>query len=115
MAVIESLFTGKDNGVHSANIHTRNAVTNRPVTKLYPLEVTNRSDVELIHKENVIEDASDTVTTNRLRCDAAQRARQQIAKWVERIEALRRMLRIVDIIVIHAYTQCRLLVLHNIL
>jgi len=87
MAVVESLVTGKDNGVRSASIRTRNGVTNRPVTKLYPLEVTDRSDVELIHKENVIEVASDTVTTNRPRRDAAQRARQQIAKWVECIEA----------------------------
>ena len=107
MAVVESLVTGKDNGAHSASIRSRNGVTNRPVTKLYPLEVTDKSDVELI-----IEDASDTVTTNRLRRDAAQRARQQIAKWVERIEAPPED---VDIIVIHAYTQCGLFVLCNIL
>ena len=86
MAVVESLITSKDNGVCSAYIRTRNGVTNRPVTKLYPLEVTDRSDVKLIHKENIIEGASDTVTTNCLRRDAAQRARQQIAEWVECIE-----------------------------
>ena len=89
MTVAESLVTGKDNGVCSANIRTRNGVTNRPVTKLYPLEVTDKSNVELIHKENVIKDASDTVTTNHPRRDAAQRERQRIAEWVECIEAPR--------------------------
>ena len=40
LAVIEGLTTGNDGIVHSANIQTKTGVTNRPMLKLYPLEVT---------------------------------------------------------------------------
>ena len=45
LAVVESLITGKDGLVRAANIRTCTGHTNRPITKLYPLEVaaTTRS------------------------------------------------------------------------
>ena len=39
LAVIESLITGKDGLVRAANIRTSTGCTNRPIAKLYPLEV----------------------------------------------------------------------------
>jgi len=50
-------------------------VTNRLVTKLYSLEVPDRSDVQLIYKENVVENTSGTVAINRPTRDAAKLAR----------------------------------------
>jgi len=41
--VIESVVTGNDGRVRSANVSTKNGVTNRPVKKLYTFEV-NDSD-----------------------------------------------------------------------
>ena len=39
LAIIESLITGKDGLVRAANIRTSTGCTNRPIAKLYPLEV----------------------------------------------------------------------------
>ena len=41
LAVIEELLTGNDGLVRAANIRTRNYVTSRPISKLYPLEVSS--------------------------------------------------------------------------
>ena len=78
MAIIESLNMGNDGRVRSANICTGNGTTNRPVTQLYPLEVTDKGDAESIHDEVVTEDSCDQPTSNRPQCAAAQRAREQI-------------------------------------
>lgn len=40
LAVIERLIPGNDGLVRSAVIRTKDGVTNRPIVKLYPLEVT---------------------------------------------------------------------------
>ena len=86
MAVVESLVTGKDGMVRSANIRTKNGMTNRPVTKLYPLELSEHSDVT--HSEG--DQGEHTVTEKgpdepapkaRPQRGAAQRAREQLAKW----------------------------------
>ena len=44
MAVIESLITGADGLVRTANIRTCNGRTNRLITKLYHLEVTAKTN-----------------------------------------------------------------------
>ena len=41
LAIIESLIYGNDGMVRAANIKTSTGYTNRPITKLYPLEVTS--------------------------------------------------------------------------
>ena len=49
--MIEELYPGSDGVVRSVKIRTANGVTNRPVIKLYPLEVDsepNSSDGEVI-------------------------------------------------------------------
>ena len=40
LAVIEELVKGKDRLIRSAVIRTSNGVTNRPIAKLYPMEIT---------------------------------------------------------------------------
>ena len=96
MAIVEGLVTGNDGRVRSATIRTRSGVTNRPVMKLYPLEVTDKTDAELIRKEKTIVESFESPTTVRPRCDAAQSATEQIAEWVECIRAPWRMSRIVN-------------------
>ncbi|XP_045022891.1 uncharacterized protein LOC123466814 [Daphnia magna] len=44
LAVIDSLITSPDEEIRAANIHTAKGKTNRPVSKLYPLEVTATID-----------------------------------------------------------------------
>jgi len=41
LGVIEELLTGNNGLVRAANIQTRNYVTSRPISKLYPLEVSS--------------------------------------------------------------------------
>jgi len=55
--------------------------------KLYPLEVTDSSDIELTRNKNENKDSCDSAISNCPQCGAAQRARKQIAEWVERILA----------------------------
>ncbi len=43
LAIVESLIKGKDGLVRAANIKTSTGRTNRPITKLYPLEVRSNS------------------------------------------------------------------------
>lgn len=40
LAVIEKVNKGADGLIHSANVRTSTGRTNRPITKLYPFEVT---------------------------------------------------------------------------
>ena len=40
MAVVENLVKGNDGLVRSVSIRTKNEATNRPVSKLYPLELS---------------------------------------------------------------------------
>jgi len=64
MVVIESVVTGNDGRVRSANVHTKNGVTNRPVKKLYPLEVSDCDGRVICDKtvETVTENSSDMST-----------------------------------------------------
>ena len=87
MAIVEGLVTGNDGRVRSATIRTSSGVTNKPVMKLYPLEVTDKTDAELICQEKTIVESCESPTTIRPRRHAAQRATEQIAEWVQRIQA----------------------------
>jgi len=88
LAVIEGLTTGNDGMVRSANIRT---VTNRPVSKLYPLEVTAndatslRSQATEEHDNQDDESAMDNTTQvpARQRHKAAEQAHRQIREWVK--------------------------------
>jgi hypothetical protein len=45
LAVVTKLNTGHDGFVRSAEIRTKNGTTNRPIVKLYPLEVSSQTEI----------------------------------------------------------------------
>ena len=60
MAVVKNLVKGNDGLVRSVNIWTKNGVTNRPVSKLYPLELSE--DVSTVIQGEGGRDDSTTAT-----------------------------------------------------
>ena len=88
MAVVEGLVKGGDGLVRSVNIQTKNGATNQPVSKLYPLElsehVSNASEYSGSQEHCTTANRSDVSSTNhRPHRSAAQRARQRLAEWTE--------------------------------
>ena len=82
MAVVESLIIGNDGIARAANIRTKNGKTNRPITKLYPLEVNS----DQIEEENVVETVQDDTepdVNHPLKREAAKRARLRIRDLVQ--------------------------------
>ena len=99
LAVVESSTVGNDGLVRSATIRTKNGVTNRPVSKLYPLEVAANDATSIRNQvgeepgddqgeqEVTASELSNENVRSRPKRGAAQRARQQILKWTECIRA----------------------------
>ena len=87
MAVVENLVKGNDGLVRSVSIRTKNGATNRPVSKLYPLELSDASTATqgVGGREDYTTGISST--SDRPHRNAAQRARQRLAKWTEIIRA----------------------------
>jgi len=88
LAVVESLITGGDGLTHAANICTATGKTNRPITRLYPLEVNTGQDVST----SEVTDISDPATSSKgctdpptlgtqLKRNAAKRAQMQVSEW----------------------------------
>ena len=68
LAIIEELIEGLDGGIRAAKIRTANGKTNRPVTKLFPLEVNDISESSVNARDgdsNIRGDEKDTLTTVR--------------------------------------------------
>ena len=89
LAIIEELIRGNDGLVRAANIRTKNGRTNRPITKLYPLEISAETSKEQQKQSNGAEE-TDTRTiaennSSRPKRAAALRARNKISKWVEEL------------------------------
>lgn len=90
MAVIENLVTGNDRLTRSAIIRTKNGVTNRPVTKHYPLELADEKSIGMSNSERnsttrMKQKSDNPVINERPQRNAAQRARQRLAEWTENI------------------------------
>ena len=91
LAVIEGLTTGNDGMVRSANIRTKTGVTNRPVSKLYPLEVTANEATSVRSQATEEPDNQDDESAMdssaqvpvRQRRKAAEQAHRQIREWVK--------------------------------
>ena len=85
LAIIEELIKGLDGFTRAAKIRTKSGKTNRPIAKLYPLEVNSTSGTATT-TDNVIPDdqvSSDVSTTNcpRVSRAAALKARERIKDW----------------------------------
>ena len=89
MAVMENLVTGNDGMVRSAIVRTKNGVTNRPVAKLYPLELSDKESSSLSNSgETKGKGKSDEQKTDeRPQRYAAKQARQKVAEWMENSRA----------------------------
>ena len=72
--------------IHSADIRTSTGKTNRPIVKLYPLEVTT-NDTEPVNT-TAVEEQDGRVSVNRpSRRTAAKKATRQISEWTKLLAA----------------------------
>ena len=88
LAVVESLIEGGDGLIRAANIRTSTGHTNRPITKLYPLEV-RANEATPLREDDTGEQAImvPTPSQNRPRRAKALEAMQRIADWARDIRA----------------------------
>ena len=90
LAVIEELIPGKDGLVRAANLRTSTGRTNRPIVKLYPLEVTisgtpNAASAQ--HVPKMVSENTPIVKEMRSQRKAAQAARSRMTEWIHAIRA----------------------------
>lgn len=71
LAVVEELVKGEDNLIRTVKLRTKNGTTNRPITKLYPIEV------------NCIESEPEDVTRPKMFRQAKSDAVQKIHEWTK--------------------------------
>ena len=88
LAVVESLIEGGDGLIRAANIRTSTGRTNRPITKLYPLEVCANEAMPPT-EDDTSEQAImvPTPSQKRPRRAKALEAMQKIAEWARDIRA----------------------------
>ena len=79
LAVITELIHGNDGLVRSAKIKMNGTETNRPIVKLYPLEV-NMDNYS--HETNITDEHSTDVICDRPKRKASVKARQNIRDWL---------------------------------
>ena len=86
LAVVESLIQGNDGIARAANIRTKNGRTNRPISKLYPLEVNENSEQPEDSSENATQsvqtDENVVKTSDRPKRTAAKKAELKIKNWI---------------------------------
>ena len=89
LAIFESLIKGGDGMVRAANIRTSNGCTNRPITKLYPQEVsTSRETKDRPSRGN--NSSAQTVAVNlhsRPQRASASEALKRISEWARNLRA----------------------------
>ena len=98
LAVVEDTISGEDGLIRAANIRTSTGKTNRPVTKLYPLEITaadplprlNNSPMSSTATNNDTHSSTVTQEMDGVMADqsrpvrqAALRGRQQTREWTK--------------------------------
>ena len=95
MAVIENLIKGNDGYVRAAEVRTSSARTNRPISKLYPLEISSEKE-EMLNTDTINNEDDDQQCTDNIgehsplikkqpiRSSAAK-ARQNISCWSKEI------------------------------
>lgn len=94
LGVVESLITGNDGLVRAANVRTSTNITSRPITKLYPLEVSAPTELMTTSTEletgNTIDDDNvclprDTEPVRPLKRAAARRAVSRLSEWTREL------------------------------
>ena len=86
LAVVEELIEGKDGLVRAAHIRTAQGRTNRPISKLCPLEVSSdESQAECVEMPDS-PDSEATAATEailpRPQRRSKEKAREQISSWI---------------------------------
>ena len=63
MAVIENLIKGNDGNIRAAEVRTNTGKTNRPIARLYPLEITSEQlvDTSTFNKQNDDKQCTDDI------------------------------------------------------
>ena len=99
-AVIEGVIRGNDGLIRAANIRTSTGKTTRPITKLYPLEVTSTSESHSVIAD--IDSSGDSTKESaspssqqanaeqpdiRSLRKAAVRARERVSEWASILRA----------------------------
>ena len=87
MAVIEQLIRGNDGYVRAATIRYNGGRTNRPISKLYPLEVSSietvdQNSIDDHDKDNQGSNVADQITRQSTR-SSAMKAKGNIANWTK--------------------------------
>ena len=86
MAVIESVNKGADGMIRSANVRTSTGRTNRPIARLYPLELTEDTATSTPTDDQPEESPTDTSTCRQTR-ETAKRGRQVVKQWIASLRA----------------------------
>ena len=82
LAIVERIINGKDGLVRAADIKTSTGYTNRPITKLYPLEVT--STTHTTTKPECSKPSTPTTSTRPVR-KTAQVAKEKLKRWASEL------------------------------
>ena len=87
MAVIEQLIRGNDGYVRAATIRYHSGRTNRPISKLYPLEVSSfetvdQNTIDDHDKSNQGSNVADQMTRQSTR-SSAMKAKGNIPNWTK--------------------------------
>jgi len=83
LALVTSSNRGRDGLVRSVNLHTANGTTNRPITRLHPLEVQTK-EVQC-HTEDETTRVKTPTPVRRPQRDTARWAIRRIANWAQTI------------------------------
>ena len=87
LAVIESVNKGADGMIRSANIRTATGRTNRPIARLYPLEVS-ATEVATQPSAAMAQETRDMpVLSKRPMREAAKRGQEQVKQWIASLSA----------------------------
>jgi len=98
LAVVEKLIVGGDGLIRAANIRTSTGRTNRPIVKLYPLEVNSCSEVMSLQSSHLLDDcptqssqpdsnSPDVVANCRPTRASARQANARFAEWADTLLA----------------------------
>ena len=79
LAVVQELQRGNDSLVRSATIRTANGITNRPISKLYPLEVNaGKNAIEDDNDDQVSTPEAEPLSSSHPPRSAAVKARMRV-------------------------------------